>query len=127
MEKKHEKFSTEWRKHMNRFSKSDLIHLLKRELIRNDKLIDVEDILFSKLEADVHPYEWVSALLSDYKTLREQIGIETDDPDAESIMIYKVASLVKKAHDIRMKNEHQDFITNLSTQVKEVEENPFKL
>lgn len=85
----------------------------------------MDSILFSKLEADVHPYEWVSALLSEYKTLRKQSGIKTDDPDAESMMIYEVQTLVKKAHDIRMKEEYKDFITALNTEV--VEENPFKL
>jgi len=87
----------------------------------------MDNLLFTDLEYDVHPYEWVSALLAEYKTLREQSGIESSDPSAESQMLYEVHLLVSKAHDIRMKNENQDFITNLSTQVKEVEENPFKL
>lgn len=85
----------------------------------------MDSILFTKLQYDVHPYEWVSALLSEYKTLREQSGVKSDDPDAESTMIYEVQTLVNKAHDIRMKNEYKDFITALNTEV--VEENPFKL
>lgn len=54
-------------------------------------------ILFSQLEADVHPFEWVSALLSEYKNLRQDSGIAPSDPDAESTMIREVESLIHLA------------------------------
>lgn len=63
--------------------------------------------LFSSNEFDVHPYEWVEALLSEYKTLREKSGITTNDPDSESLMIIKVKTLIEQAHEIRMNNERK--------------------
>lgn len=41
MEKNYERFGTEWRKHMNRFTKSDLISLLRREIIRQEALFEI--------------------------------------------------------------------------------------
>lgn len=71
---------------------------------------NAEEILFSKLEYDVHPYEWVSALLADYKTLREKAvaaGVEvTDDPDAEAQCLGEVERLCKAAHEKRMRMEN---------------------
>lgn len=57
-------------------------------------------ILFSQLEADVHPFEWVSALLSEYKSLRKQSGVDHEDPDAESIMLSRVKALVDSAQNL---------------------------
>lgn len=71
---------------------------------------NAEEILFSNIEYDVHPYEWISALLADYKTLREKAiaaGLEiTDDPDAESQCLGEVERLCKAAHEKRMHIEN---------------------
>lgn len=58
------------------------------------------DILHSPLEFDVHPFEWVSALLADYKTLRAQAtvaGIPNDDPASESEMLTQISQFISKA------------------------------
>lgn len=61
------------------------------------------DLLHSPLELDVHPFEWISALLADYKTLREKAtaaGIPNDDPDSESEMLSHVSRFVSSAISI---------------------------
>jgi len=82
------------------------------------KMKNADEILFSKLEADVNPYEWVSALLADYKTLREKAiaaGVEvTDDPDAESQCLSEVRRLCEAAHEKRMHIENlKEAVRNL--------------
>ena len=71
---------------------------------------NAEEILFSNLEYDVHPYEWVAALLADYKTLREKAiaaGVEvTDDPEAEMQCLIEVRRLCDAAHEKRMHIEN---------------------
>lgn len=57
------------------------------------KAENLAKLIFSPLEADVHPWQWIGALLADYKTLREKAaaaGIVNDDPEAESEMLAHV-------------------------------------
>lgn len=81
------------------------------------------NILYSALECDVHPYEWVAALLSEYKALREQSGIETDDPDAESKMIFEVGSLIEEAkkNDPNIVGKHDISPTLIALQEQKIE------
>lgn len=70
---------------------TDLINQAKEQIFEAaQKERDLTGLLFSPLEADVHPWEWISALLADYKTLREKAaaaGIVSDDPAAENEML----------------------------------------
>ena len=67
---------------------------------------EIKDLVFSPIEFDVHPFEWVGALLADYKTLREKAvaaGVEiTDDPGAESQMLHEVGRFCEKASSLNM-------------------------
>lgn len=67
---------------------------------------ELKHLVFSPLEYDVHPFEWVGALLAEYKTLRENAvsaGVEiTDDPDAECKMIAEVERFCKEASAMNM-------------------------
>lgn len=62
---------------------------------------DIKNLVFSPLEYDVHPFEWVAALVAEYKTLREKAiaaGVEmTDDPGAEYQMLREVSRFCEKA------------------------------
>lgn len=80
---------------------TDLINQAKEQIFeaaQNER--DLTGLLFSQLDADVHPWEWISALLVDYKTLREKAeaaGIVTDDPDGEGTMLVHVRKFCEGA------------------------------
>lgn len=53
-------------------------------------------IVFSTLEADVHPYQWVAALLSDNHL---KPASDSDDPDAVQHAIFVAKEFVKKCDE----------------------------
>lgn len=58
---------------------------------------DLLACMVAKLEYDVTPLEWISALLADYKTLREMSEIESIDPEAEALCLSNVRHFLNKA------------------------------
>jgi hypothetical protein len=79
---------------------TDLINQAKEQVFASVKPQDFGHLLFSPLEADVHPWEWISALLADYKTLRDKAaaaGIVSDDPAAENEMLAHVGRFCEGA------------------------------
>jgi len=64
-----------------------------------------ESLIYSPLEADVHPWEWIHAMLIEYRNLRDKAtaaGIENDDPDSEFEMLHNVEIFCKKAQKLNM-------------------------
>ena len=58
---------------------------------------DLLACMVAKLEYDVTPLEWISALLADYKTLREMSEIESIDPEAEALCLSNVRHFLNEA------------------------------
>lgn len=90
----------EWLTRKDTARANDLINQAKQQLFESVDPAGLEAVVLSSLDADVHPWEWVSALLADYKTLAEKaaaVGIMTDDPESESQMLGHVGRFCASA------------------------------
>lgn len=95
---------------------NDLINQAKEQIFSSVTPQDFGHLLFSLLDADVHPWEWISALLADYKTLRKKAeaeGIATDDPSAENEMLAHVGRFCEGA--AALNSERLQFLHNRQT------------
>lgn len=86
----------------------DLINQAKAQIFSSVRPQDFGHLLFSPLDGDVHPWEWISALLADYKTLRETAaaaGITSDNDEFENLVIQDVQEFCEHAQAITAKTQ----------------------